>query len=294
MQQMTLWDNENTYKHFDRKNLQSPNHSCPGCGAPPGEWQYAQRFAWLTGTIGICDDCASIPEVVREIVRQDRPPDDTPCTHPAGSAEKVAWMAARFQEGRCLFHQDDNPLVLLPQVVGGQPDHVNPVGQTGVERCGERWRVRPFYRGRKWFWGIFDTELEAISAARSFWKIYGNDKRPKPVFWLPCAKDDAEFGAIAIETEHIDDWRVRFPGANARKIVRDYRAELRRQKNKPSAVVVFSELEARLHVAAGVVLFDNFDWQGGAYAPPLEGGEYERASCTVENRRRADCHCGGH
>lgn len=226
---------------------------CPGCGAKPGTYKPAERWRWLLGTSRLCDECARDREVVEVHLRDDRPPDPDACPYPIGSEAKIEWMARRAKAGLAVFQVWDNTWDPAPlKFWNGAPDHRHAEGETGVERCGKKWRARPFWRGKKWPLGVFPTEGEAIDRAREFWGIHHGDTSPPPVLWLPCKDED---GAIPLEREHLTSWVADYPGVDARRIAREYRRELRRLREKPPHAEVWRELKRRLAAAAGPLLF---------------------------------------
>jgi hypothetical protein len=163
-------------------------------------------------------------------------------------------MAGRRERLEALDHVDDAAhwMPAAWKVAVGAPDHQHAPGETGVEQCGDKWRVRPFWRGRKWPLGVFLWEEDAVERAREFWRVHGRDDSPPPVLWLPCGDED---GAVAVEAEHLGQWRGDYPGVKARRVAREYRGELRRMRHKPPTVAVWRELLRRLAAAAGPTLF---------------------------------------
>lgn len=232
-------------------------HPCPGCGAKAKTWspgRFARVLAWW-GYIPLCVECALIPEVMLAHIREYQPAlpaERLPCQR--GDDVYIAQMEDRRGAGAALFHPDD-PGRFLPafrRVPTGAPDHQHAVGETGVEKCGSRWRVRPFWRGRKWPLGVFACEADAIERARVFWRTHGADRDPPPVMWLPCGDDD---GAIPVERERITEWQGDWPGVNVRQVAARYRKELRALRKKPPSFEVWHELIRRIAAAAGVTLF---------------------------------------
>lgn len=321
MTQLLLWDDTPPFPRPNPSILPTPHFPCPGCGAKAGAWTRADRgdewvhhlidylptdpdleaylgeqFEYRPGDLDpedisdvahflpLCDECADCEEVVLELLYLNPPDAAEPSPYSGADDAKTDILQERAALGYHVFHPADKPgCVWKPKPIG-PPDTQHAPGETGVERCGERWRVRPFYRGRKWHWGIYDTEEGAISAAREFRKLYAHDQRPKPPLWLPCEGRDGEFGAIAIEYEHFDHWRTVYPGAPAKKIARTFRTELKRLRTKPTALEVFSELESRLEQASGPALFRGFDWCSGQAA--TEGETSHEPSSPVESDRR--------
>lgn len=231
-------------------------YACPGCGAHAGQWavgRFAAIFArW--GYIPLCEECARIPEVGLDHLRNYQAPPPAVSEYAGGDDMRIAEQCTRFELGQALDHPADaaHRLPVVRKVLAGLPEWEGVAGETGVERCGARWRVRPFWRGRKWPLGTFRYEDDAIQRSRLFHLVHGEDDRPKPLKWLPCADDDV---GVAIEDEHISNWRADYPGAPALRIVRQYARELKQARPKPDLVEVWWTLLNRLAAAAGETLF---------------------------------------
>lgn len=248
MRQLTLWGP----KRPPRIHRPRPPKGCecPGCGSK--KWLPA---VWLGGyVLGICRECADDQDVRAGYLMDNRPADPYPCPFPKGSDERIAWMAERVAGGFSCFQDGDwNHLPAPFKKPKGAPDHRAEPGETGVEKCGDKFRVRPFWRGRKWKLGIYLYEAEARDRAREFRLVHGPDASDKPVLWLPTGDED---GAIPIEPKDLKQWAVDFPTSDARAVAADYRRELKRMRHRPPTAEVYQELLRRLAAAAGPVLFD--------------------------------------
>ena len=253
MQQPVLWADEPPVRMLGPDPAYALARPCPGCGAKAGTYRPAERWRWLLGTSRLCDECARDREVMEVHLRDEPPPDPEWCDAPPGSDAKIERLAARVAAGLAIFQVWDNTWDPAPRkVLTGAPDYQHEPGDTGVEKCGVKWRARPFWRGRKWPLGVFDSEEDAISRSRAFRSIHAGDDRRSPVLWLPCSDED---GAIAVEKEHLESWRADYPGAEARSIASKYQRELKRLRSKPTLSCVWRELKRRLAAAAGPLLF---------------------------------------
>lgn len=237
-----------------------PAHPCPGCGAKAGTWALSWRWRHVLGGIRLCVECADDREVVEMHIRDDPPPDPDFCPHAKGSDEKIEWMARRAAAGLSIFQVWDNTTDPAPfKRPMGAPDHHAADGETGVEKCGKGWRVRPFWRGRKWPLGVFAQEGEARDRVKEFWRLHRPGDHSPPVLWLPTSDED---GAVAIENEHLQQWKLEMPGLRTgqmRRIARQYRVQLKRSPKRLPTTVVYDELVRRLRKAAGSSIFSDPD-----------------------------------
>lgn len=211
-------------------------HPCYGCGAK----RYDEGRFYKQ--IGCCVYCAVDTQMMRQGLRAERPVDTNVCQYPPRSKERLAIYAERYKNGQSLFNEADfaNRMFENPTKRRGED------GETGVERCGNRWRARTFWRGKKWLLGTYDLEEEATSRCREWWKIHKGVELKPPAMWMPCGDNDHAF---AIEHEHVQLWAVEFPGVDALSHAKAYMMELRRVRRKPEELVVWNELVKRLDSA---------------------------------------------
>lgn len=188
--------------------------------------------------IGCCVYCALDPQMMRKGLRVELPEDPVSCKSPPRSKERMAVYADRVKRGLSVFSKADEVFLFdAPTKRRGEE------GETGVERCGNRWRARTFWRGKKWLLGTYDLEEEATSRCREWWKIHkGVDVKP-PAMWMPCGDNDHAF---PIEHEHLRIWASDFPSVDALSHAKAYMMELRRVRRKPPEVDVWNELVKRL------------------------------------------------
>jgi hypothetical protein len=211
---------------------------CQGCKAR--NYDEGRFFKQL----GCCVYCAVDHDAMRKALMRELPKDVNICEHPPRSKQRLAKSAERFKNGLSLFNPDDyaNGMFESPTKRRGEE------GETGVERSGNRWRARTFWRGKKWLLGTYDLEEEATSRCREWWKIHkGVDVQP-PAMWMPCCDDDRAF---AIEHEHIRMWQDEFPGVDSLGACEGYMMELRKARKKPTQVEVWNELTKRLQKIFG-------------------------------------------
>ncbi len=241
MRQLTLFD--------DDSPIPIPSGPCPGCNAK--SYDYGRWFSGLK----LCEWCAKDRDVVRSRIRRFLPesPDGTDAA--PGSDERIRVYAERVALGLSCFSQAD--LVGVPQPVKrrGAPDWRAEPGETGVERSGDKWRVRPAWRGRKWLLGTFPKKEQAVACVKAFWDVRRGDPRGGPALWMPCGDED---GAFAVEKEHIAEWRSEFPLVAPLPVCRQLRSEIRRLRPRPPMAEVWRELVRRLAAANG----DLPAWEG--------------------------------
>jgi hypothetical protein len=205
---------------------------CRGCGAK--RYDEGRFYKQL----GCCIYCAVDPQMMRKGLRAELPEDPVACVTPPRSKERLAIYADRVKRGLSVFSKADLVFQFeAPTKRRGEE------GETGVERCGNRWRARTFWRGKKWLLGTYDLEEEATSRCREWWKIHkGVDVKP-PAMWMPCGDDDRAF---AIEHEHVAIWAEEYPGIDTLALAKSYMMELRKIRQKPTQVEVWNELVKRI------------------------------------------------
>jgi len=216
----------------------TPQKPCRGCQAR--NYDEGRFYKW----IGCCVYCSVDHEAMRKGLSFELPEDPDVCQAPPRSKERLAKYAERFKKGLSLFNMNDyaNGMFESPTKRRGEE------GETGVERSGNRWRARTFWRGKKWLLGTYDLEEDATSRCREWWKIHkGVDVQP-PAMWMPCSDDDRAF---ALEHEHLRNWQDEFPGIDALGIAKVYMMELRKVRKKPNQVEVWNELVKRIAKAFG-------------------------------------------
>jgi hypothetical protein len=211
-----------------------PPFPCPGCGARAGEWTAGgmrHKVLRRWSCLGACEECCADREVVAQLIRDEPPIDLEGCKFAPKTDGRVETMARRFAAGLSLFSPHD--LVDVPDKIRRSfPDQIGAPGETGVERLGKRWRVRPWWRGRKWLCGTYDTKEDAIKAARKFWGAHPRDDRPPPIAWIPIDHSDK---FVSIERQHVDLWH--YQTGQGRKVLiaafRTFAKKARKQKPIP-------------------------------------------------------------
>lgn len=260
MQQGLIWP-DRPPPPWTRRRPKGPHYPranpCPGCGAKPGEWKLGRFAAVLVAHRypPLCDECAWIPEVVKDHLADfTLPPPPDVCPFASGHRKRIVALTGRKEQGFDLFNPADiaHRLPAVWKKLTGMADYRRDDGYTGVERCGRGWRVRPFWRGRKWPLGIYRREEDALKRARLFHLVHGPSDLPPPVLWLPCGDEDRW---IAIEREHLDQWKAFVPRRTAVRICRELKAELRDVRPLPGMAAVWWDLLDRLDAAAGTLLY---------------------------------------
>ena len=216
----------------------TPQQPCRGCQAR--NYDEGRFYRW----IGCCVYCAVDHEAMRKGLTFELPVDPDACQAPPRSKDRLAKYAERFKKGLSIFNDQD--FANGPGGFESPTKRRGEEGETGVERSGNRWRARTFWRGKKWLLGTYDLEEEATSRCREWWKIHkGVDVQP-PAMWMPCCDDDRAF---ALEHEHLRNWQDEFPGLDALGIAKAYMMELRKVRKKPTQIEVWNELVSRISKA---------------------------------------------
>lgn len=228
--------------YADDSPIPVPSQPCPGCGAKL--YDYGRWFSRLQ----LCEWCAKDGDAVRSRLRRDLPESDAGTDAAPGSEERIRVYAERAALGLSCFSPADLVGVPTPAKRRGAPDWRAEPGETGVERSGDKWRVRPAWRGRKWLLGTYAKRQEAIDRVKAFWDVRRGDPRGGPALWMPCGDED---GAFAVERENLALWRERWPGLDPLRVCRQLRAEVRKAKPRPPLGDVWRELVRRLGDEAG-------------------------------------------
>jgi ribosomal protein S14 len=111
-----------------------------------------------------------------EYILADRPVPRKATTASPGREEKIRVMIQRLRRGEALHHPDDKrdqegESSPLPAMLERAEPVLRAANQTGVERFGQYYRVRPFYNGKKRDQGIITKdEKEAVAVAEAFWR----------------------------------------------------------------------------------------------------------------------------
>ena len=129
----------------------------------------------------LCRDCYFRPKILSQytlLTFKSKPTPESPTKHSPGTPEKIAILAERFARGESLWHPEDADMGRIPLDAERIRDAlllrekvVNKPGRTGIERLRDgRVRVRPFWEGKKYHIGVFDTEKEAQEVVEQYWK----------------------------------------------------------------------------------------------------------------------------
>lgn len=209
-----------------------------------GRWWAALR---------LCEWCAKDQDVVRSRLRRFLPESTDGTEEPPGKA-RIDVYAARVAAGLSCFSDADKvyPHDPIQLAKVGRGDWQADPGETGVERQGKRFRVRPMWRGRKWKLGTFPSREKAVERAKAFWDIRKGDPGGVPPVWMPCGDEE---GAFAVEEEMLAEWLktiplVRKPLVTPLAVCKRLAAEVAKMRPRPAMPAVFAELQRRMEALA--------------------------------------------
>lgn len=147
----------------------SPHIACLACG---------RTGVRITRISEICALCWSDPTTrakYRAFACRDIPVAPDVCPHPPGTAEKIQWMADRWEDG---FRPDSPKDATFDGQIPGclQPPSERPevfalpkLRTRGVEKDGKHYRARPWWLGKKNKLGAFEKWEHAEAVVRRFW-----------------------------------------------------------------------------------------------------------------------------
>jgi lauroyl/myristoyl acyltransferase len=160
-----------------------------------------------------------------QYIMGDRPLPKVATNASPGREEKIRVMIARLRRGEALHHPDDKRTQEgethdFPAAMKRAEPVRRAAHQTGVERFGSYYRVRPFYQGQKRDLGIITKdEKTAVAAAEAFWRQV--------------------FGLFAIHAEQMKEME-RIDRQIKRRQMKQKQTQQKRRRNK-KPVVTFTQ-----------------------------------------------------
>lgn len=144
--------------------MQSDDLACLSCGAVGVP---------IAPRAQICGQCWQSPDKRSAYRCRELPVAPDICPHPPGTAERIAWMATRAEEGYSIFNSLDRTFegttAAIPPQRRQEVFALPELRIRGVERDGIFFRSRPYWLHRKWCLGSFRTVEQAEAVVRRFW-----------------------------------------------------------------------------------------------------------------------------